>query len=121
MLRAGVHHLVYCRLKLLVEVAHHVCPLFLAVGNLVELLLHLCGEVIVHDGGEVLDEEVVHYDTYVGGQKLALLIASHLHLACLRDLESAERVDDITSLLAFLVALHHVLALLDGGNGRGVC
>ena len=101
--------------------AHHVCPLLLAVGNLVELLLHLGGEVIVHDGGEVLDEEVVHYDADVCREKLALLVASHLHLACLRNLESAERVNDITSLLAFLVALHHVLALLNGGNGRGVC
>lgn len=65
-LRAGVHHLVYGRLKLLVEVLHHVCPLLLAVGNLVELLLYLCREVVVHDSREVLHEEVVHYDAYVG-------------------------------------------------------
>ena len=121
MLRACVHHLVYSRLKLLVEVFHHVCPLLLAVGDLVELLLYLCREVVVHDGREVLHKEVVHHDAYVGRQQLALLVAGKLHLACRRNLQTAQSVDDVRTLLALLVAFHNVFALLYCGDCRCVC
>ena len=120
-LRTCIHHLLYGRLKFAVEVLHHVGPLLLAVGYLVELLLYLGCEVIVHDVGEVLHKEVVHYNTYVGGQQLALLIARKLHLTCRCDDESAQCVDDVRALFAFLVALYNVLTLLYGGDGRCVC
>ena len=120
-LRTCIHHLLYGRLKFSVEVLHHVGPLLLAVGYLVELLLYLGGEVIVHDGGEVLHEEVVDNDAYVGRQQLALLIARKLHLACRCDDESAQCVDDVRALFALLVTLYNVLTLLYGGDGRCVC
>ena len=113
-LRTCIHHLLYGRLKFSVEVLHHVGPLLLAVGYLVELLLYLSGEVIVHDGGEVLHEEVIDNDAYVGRQQLALLIARKLHLACRCDDESAQCVDDVRALFALLVALDNVFALLYG-------
>ena len=66
-----------------VEVVHHLVPLLLAFGNLVEVLFNLRREVIVHDTGEMLHEEVVDHDADVGGNKLALVRAGNLHAVLL--------------------------------------
>ena len=73
MLSTGVDDFFNGGLELLVELMHHLVPLRFAFGNLIEVLLHVSREVVVHDIGEVLHEEVVHDDADVGGQQLALL------------------------------------------------
>ena len=118
--RTGVERLVHHGAELVVEVVQHRAPLLLALGYLVEVLLHLGREVIVHDAREVVQQEVVDHNTYVGGDELALVGAGHLDPALLRDELALERDDGIVALLAFLVALHHILALLDGADGGGV-
>ena len=54
MFRTGIHNLLHLRLELLIEVLHVGIPLFLALGNLIEVLLNLCREIIVHNLREVL-------------------------------------------------------------------
>ena len=78
-LRTCVHHLIDGGFKVLVEVLHHRCPLFVSFCNPVELLLHFRREIVVHDGREVLHEEVVHHYSYVGGQEFTLFVAHSLH------------------------------------------
>ena len=120
MLAALVHGLLDGGLELLVEVLHHLLPLFVALGNLVELLLHAGGEVVVHDVLEVLHQEVVHHDTDVGRQQLALVRAGYLFLLLHINLDAFQRGHLIGAGLALLVALLHVFALLDGRDGRSI-
>ena len=117
-LSAGVDDFFHGGLELLVELMHHLVPLRLAFGNLIEVLLHVGREVVVHDIGEVLHEEVVHDDADVGGQQLALLRAGHFLLRLRGDLLAFQCVDGERALLALLVAFVNVFALLDGGNSR---
>ena len=64
----GVQRFLYRRFEVFVKMLHHRRPLLLAFGNLVEVLLHFGREVIVHDGGERIHEEVVDNDTHVSRQ-----------------------------------------------------
>ena len=114
---AGVDDLLHRRFELLVEARHHLVPLRLAFGNLIEVLLHAGGEVIVHDVGEVLHQEVVDDDADVGGQQFALLRTGEFLLVLGGDFLSLQRVDGEGLLGALLVAFVHVFALLYGGDG----
>ena len=114
MLRSFVHHLVYHRLKVFVEALHHLQPFLFAFGYLVELLLHTCGEVVVHNLWEVLHQEVVNHHTDICRQQLTLVRASHLSL-CLRSLNAIfQGVYHVCAFLSILVTLLHIFALLDG-------
>ena len=73
MLGALVEGLLDGGLEVVIEVLDHGVPLLLALGNQVEVLLDAGREVIVHDGGEVLHEEVVDDGAHVGGDELALV------------------------------------------------
>ncbi len=64
------HGAVYCRAELIVEGADNALPLLVALGYVIELLLHLSGKVVVHYVGEILNQEIVDHHTYVGGNKL---------------------------------------------------
>ena len=119
-LGAGVYGLLHHRLEVVVEVLHHVRPLLLALGYLVELLLYLGREVVVHDAWEVFHEEVVDHDAYVGWQQLALVAARHLGAGGLGDGVALERVDGVVPLFALVVAFVYVFALLYGAYCGGV-
>ena len=119
-LAAGVEGLVNGRLKALIEVLQHLVPVLLAFGDRVETLLYAGREVIVHDVGEVLNEEIIDHRSDVRWQQFALLVACKFFLCLCRNLLCAEGVDGVCALFAFLVTLHNVLALLDGGDCRGV-
>ena len=54
MFLAGIDGALYCRLEVLVESLKHLLPLLGTLGNLIEVLLYLSGEVIVHDFLEIL-------------------------------------------------------------------
>ena len=73
MLGTRLHDLVDSLLKRLVKLAHHVLPLLFSLSDLIELVLDLRREVVVHDLGEVLQKEVVDHDADVGGDKLSFL------------------------------------------------
>ena len=72
-LLTGIHGLFNHRFEVLIEGFHHVLPLFLTLGYSVEVLLHLSGEVIVHDGGEIFHQEVIDHNTDIGRQQLTLV------------------------------------------------
>ena len=121
MLVAAVHGVLHFRDEVVVERLHHIRPCLLALGDLIEVLLHLGGEVIVHDLIEVFHQEVVHYDTDVRRNQFALLGADNLLAGFLADLSAFQRDDGKGTLFTFLVTLLYVLTLLDGGDGGGVC
>ena len=88
MLSTVVECLLDDRLELLVEHLDHVVPFLTSFGNLIEVLLYLRREVIVHDTREELHEEVVDNGTYVGRQELAFLGVSEFLTRLLADLLS---------------------------------
>ena len=120
MLAACVHHFLHLRLESLVKVLHPLNPLGLSLGDVIESLLHMGCEVVVHDVREVGHQKVVHHDTDVGRQQLALLGASHFLLGLLRYLDALQGIYGVVALHALLVTLHHVFALLDGADGWSV-
>ena len=84
MFRTGVHHAVYRRTKAGVKVFHHCLPLLLSFGNAVEIFLYARRQVIVHDVGETLHQEVVHHDADVGWQQFTLVATNILFLVFAR-------------------------------------
>ena len=68
-----IGYLLHAFVERLVEVCYLVLPAQFALGNLVETLLDAGSEVIVHDVGEILLEEVVNHTAGVGRDKLSLL------------------------------------------------
>ena len=108
------------RLEVLVEVLEHGVPVFLSLCDGVELLLHVGGEVVVHDVREVLHEEVVYDGADVCREQLSLLATRHLGLRLCRHLVSGEGIDGVRPFFTLLVALDDVFALLYGGYCRGV-
>ena len=115
---ALVEHLLALRFEFLVELLHGLLPVLLAFGYLVEVLLHVGREVVVHDILEVGNEEVVHHCSCIRWKELTLLIAHYFALLALLDvLASLQREQLVGTLLTLLVALLHVFALLDGGDG----
>lgn len=120
MLGTGVDDFFDLWLEAFVEGAQHGGQLLFAFCYLVELVLHLGGEVIVHDLREVLLQEVVDHDADVGGDEFAPLRSGHFCLGLSGDGVVLECVYGIGALGAGLVALDHVLALLDGGDEGGV-
>ena len=90
MLSPDVHSVLNNRFEVLVEITHHVSPFLLALGNLVKLLLHLGGEVIIHDSGEILQEEVVDNDTDVCGHEFTLVATCYLGAGLLGNLLALE-------------------------------
>ena len=95
MFRTSVYYLLNIRFEARVEVAHHIGPWLLAFSNLVKLLFYAGREVVVHDVGEVFNQEVVHHDTNVGRQQFALLVARYLNLCFLSNLYATQRVDSV--------------------------
>ena len=85
-LLTGVHRLLHNRFEVLIERLHHVGPLFFTFSYLIKVLFHFGGEVIVHNGGEILHEEVVHHNTDIRRQQLSLVGTGHLLAMALLDL-----------------------------------
>ena len=120
MLITAVHSLVDGGFKTLVEGLQHLCPGLVAFSNLIEVLLHLSREVIVHNAWEILHQVVVHHNADIRRHELALVRAGQLAAHFLRYLLALERIDSVHALLTFLVTLGHVLTLLDSRDGGGV-
>ena len=104
-----------------VERLHHALPIVLAGGDVVELLLHLGGELEVHDGREVFLEEIRHDHADVGGEQLGPLRSGHLSVVLCANAAIGLQVEGLElPLLAFAVLLDNVAAFLDGADGGGV-
>ena len=120
MLCPDVHRLLNHRLEVVIELTHHIGPLLISFGNLVEFLLHFGREVVVHDSREILQQEVIHHDSYISGHQLALVITGYLSACLLGNLFALEDNGDELAFLTLFVSLVNILTLLDGADGRGV-
>ena len=108
------------RVKILVEVADHLCPVLLSFSHLVELFLNVGGEVVVHDFGEVFHQEVIDYEPCVGGHKFAA-VAAHIFGERLFGYVVAGQCElAVVAWLSLVVALDHIFAVLNGRYGGGV-
>ena len=99
---------------------HHVLPLLVALGYLIEVLLYLGCKVVVHYLTEVLHQEIIDYCTDISWYQLTLIRSSHFLAGLLCNLLTLELIDRVEALLALLVATGHVLALLDGRDGWSI-
>ena len=105
-----------------IEVSNSICPRRLPLGDGVELFLHTSGEVVVHDAGELLHEEVIDDDPDIRGEELATLCSVDLLACLLGDLPILEGEHGIATGLTFAVGTLDVATILDrlyrGGIGR---
>ena len=90
MLAAGIHHLAYFRLEVLVECLHPLVPFGLSFGNVIKLLFHIGCEVVVHDAREVFHQEVVDNDSDICRQQFPLFVACYFLLHSLCHLDSLQ-------------------------------
>ena len=101
-------------METLIEVGDFLVPNDIALSHLIELVLDLGREVVVHDVGEILHQEVVYYHAHIGGDEFALLDTEELTLLARGDLAVLERDDFIFTLVALVLALLDIIALLNG-------
>ena len=120
MLAARVHHLIYNRLEIFIEALHHGLPFGFTFGYTVEFFLYIRRKIIVHNLRKVLYKKVVHHGSYIRRQELSLLIARHFLFVARGYLCSFERIDGISTLLAFLVAFLYIFSLLDSADRRSI-
>ena len=116
-----LQNIAYLRVELFVEGADGLYPLLFALGNGVEILLHGCGEVVVHNLGEVGEQKIVHHKADVSGHEFGLF---GTHLLFFFDGGNVAVNDGHAHKLtldAGLVAAFHVTALLNGADGGGIC
>ena len=57
----------------MVKILQHGAPVHLALGDDIKFLLRFSGEVEIHDVVKMLEQEVVHDHTDVGGEELGAL------------------------------------------------
>ena len=93
----------------------------LAIGYLVELLLHCCCEVIVHDFGEIFEQEVIYHNTNVCRHKFRLFGTECLLALFCGNLSVSQCYDVVLACAAGLVALLDISALLYCADSRCVC
>ena len=72
MLHSHVKSLVDRWVELVVEIFYLIVPWELPFGNAVELLLNLCGEIIVEYIGEEISQETVDHFAYIGRNEFTL-------------------------------------------------
>ena len=75
---AFLHSPRHQRVEVGVELSDEAGPFLVALSHIVEVLLHVGGEVVVHDVGEVSRQEVVDHRTDVRRQEFALVGAGAL-------------------------------------------
>ena len=110
----------HVRLEIFIERLNEFLPILLAFCHLVKLFLDVGGEVVVHNAREGLHEEVVDHEPHVGRHQFAFLAAHRLGARSLLHFAAGEDEHREGALRAFLVALGHIAALLDGRNSGRV-
>ena len=103
-------------MEALIKIRDFLVPYHIALGHLIKLVLHLGSEVVVHDRGEILHQELVYDHAHIGGNEFSLLDPEQLALLAGTDFSSFEGDDFTIAFVAFLLSLLDILALLDCGN-----
>ena len=114
--RAFFHHTIHLRIERITERTNNIRPFLLTFCHTVEIVFHLCGEIIVHETGEVIQQKVIHHNTDVSRHKFTT-IATEVFGACFRGntvvLQSCHHK---LTRLSFALAFCHIFALLDSRN-----
>ena len=79
-LEAQVGNFFHFRVEQFIEIGNLVVPFCLTFSDMVEFLLHVGSEVVVHDVGEIFHKEIVDHHTHVGRDELVFLVAVRLFL-----------------------------------------
>ena len=106
--------------EIIIEILDDLIPHPLAVGYVVEILLNLSGETIVHDALEVLVEIVGHDDADILCEQFAFLLADSFGFCLACDVFPFENKYFVAAALSLAVTLGYISALHDGRDGRGV-
>ena len=101
-------------MEIFVEFLNHLVPLAATFGDLIEFLLHISCEVIVDDGLEVADQELVDEHSDVGRDELSLLVADVLFACLFSDFILFQSINLVGASLASDVFLLDVFSLLNG-------
>ena len=117
---ALLHRPCHLRVEVAIELADEARPFLVALGHRIEVLLHVGGEVVVHDVGEVGGKEVVDHRADVRGQEFTLVGTSALFEGRGNDIILREREHVNLAGRTLAVAFHHVFTLLYGRNGGRV-
>ena len=64
-------------MEIFVEFVDFVVPFLLALGNLIEVVLDFCREVVVHYLGEIFQEKIIDHHAHVGRNEFAFLGSGH--------------------------------------------
>ena len=114
------HGVFHSHLEGLVEALEHGAPVQLALRDDVKLGLHVCGEVVVENVGEVLEQKVVHHQADVGGEELSALLACVLLFRGGLESLAVQRQHAVFPLHPVAILFHHVASLLHDVDGGGV-
>ena len=107
-------HGLHLGFQVAVECADQFGPILFALGHQVEIVFHVRREIVVHDFGELLHEEVVDHNTRVGGNELTAIAAVVLTTLLGDDVLARERDQSHRTRLTFVLSPTHVFALLNG-------
>ena len=110
----------HLRLKVVVEGMDERCPVFFPLGHGVKVFFDVGREVVVHDFGEIFQQEVVHHEAHVGGYELVFLGPRGLGVRFVADGAGRKRQHVDGARFSLLFPLDNIFALLDGRDGGGV-
>ena len=107
-------------LQISIESANEVRPIFGSFCHEVEIMLDIGREVVVHNGGELVHQEVIHHDTDVRGNEFTAVAAVILTALLGSDVVAREGDDGNGARFAFILTTAHIFARLNGRDGRRV-
>ena len=97
-----------------VESANEFRPIFGTFCHEVEIMLDIGGEVVVHNGGEFVHQEVIHHNTDVGRNEFSAVAAVILTALLGRDLIAGEGDEGNGTRLALILSAAHIFSRLNG-------
>ena len=103
----------YLRFKVLIEVADHFCPVLFSLSHFVKLLFDISREIIVHNFGEVLHQEVVHHQADVGRYQLATIATNVFALRRFANRIALQGKLVVTTGRAFRITFNYILTVLN--------
>ena len=117
MLQPQSESALYHRVKEFVKMIYLIVPHGFSLGNIVELLLDIRRKVIIENIGEILRQEIVDDNSYIGGEQFAFIGSCELGFLSRFDFPIVQRQHTIFPLRSFPIALLDIFALLYGRNG----
>src|SRR3712207_7064252 len=112
--------LFYRRVELSVEVLENGSPFHFAFGYLIEFFFYGSGKIVIEYIRKKLCQEVVHHCSGICGEEFPLFRTGGFRMAGFFHPIVFEGEHIEFALFAFFVSFLHILALLNGGDGRSI-